>query len=329
MGVDAAREALGIALGKRAEECAWVTEERLRRLPWAGRDPSEEYLSGRRTTAWFATLAVARWLVSDIQPTEDELTYFSARGRRVAEEGLSVVNLARGYLVWRDATIEILGEEAARLGTDPGLLAIAQLAVRATCDANLVRMARAFDDHLQDITSRLDTERENFRHAALHDQLTGLPNRMLLYDRLAHAVAGAKREHRPLAVLLVDLDGLKEVNDNYGHRHGDAVLAEVARRLQAAVRAADTVARLGGDEFVAVLPGADRSTALGIAGRMLGDVSEPMTVAEARLRITASVGIAFYPEHGTDPDPLLVSADHAMYVAKRDGGGLHVATADG
>jgi diguanylate cyclase (GGDEF)-like protein len=270
-------------------------------------------------------MLVARWLVCGERPSEDELVYLSERGRQVAEEGLSIVNMARGYLVWRDVTLEMLSEEAQRLDIDPDIVASAHAVVRATCDGNLVRMARAFDEHLHDVSARLEVEHENLRHAALHDQVTGLPNRMLLYDRLAHAVAGAQRDRRTLAVLLVDLDGFKEVNDRFGHRHGDDVLAEVARRLQGAVRAADTVARLGGDEFVAVLPGADRSTALGIARRMLGDLAEPMPVAGNTVTISASVGVALYPGHGEQPEPLLLSADHAMYVAKRAGGGVHVA----
>lgn len=305
------RRELGMALGRRAEECAARTEEQLATFRWLGQPPSQEYLETRRVATWFGTLLVARWLVTGEQPTEEELGYISARGRRVAEETLSVVNMARGYLVWRDVTNEILTEEAGRLRTDPRVLAAAHAVVRATCDGNLVRMARVFDEHL--------------RRVALHDQLTGLPNRTLLYDRLAHAVAGARREQRSLAVLLVDLDGFKQINDGFGHRQGDDALAEAARRLHGAVRAADTVARLGGDEFVAILPGADRSTAVGIAERMLADLSQPMQVAGSTVVLSASVGIALHPGDGAEPDPLLLSADHAMYVAKRAGGGVHVA----
>ncbi len=322
------RVALGIALGRRAEECAARTEERLASFPWLGQAPSEAYLATRRTAMWFGTLMVARWLVIAERPTDEELDYISQRGRRVAEENLSVVNMARGYLVWRDVTSEILTQEARRLGTDRRILDLAHAVVRATCDGNLVRMARVFDEQLHSVNRRLEEERENLRHAALHDQVTGLPNRTLLYDRLAHAVAGARRDRRPLAVLLVDLDGFKEVNDGFGHRQGDDVLGEAARRFAGAVRAADTVARLGGDEFVAVLPGADRSTALSIAERMLHDLQRPMPLGDATTQLSASVGIALYPADGEEPDPLLLSADRAMYVAKRSGGGVHVASRD-
>jgi diguanylate cyclase (GGDEF)-like protein len=326
MGEEAARAELGMALGRRAEECAGRAEERLAGFPWVGAAPSDDYLRTRHIATWFGTMLVARWLVCGERPSEDELRYLSERGRQVAEEGLSIVNMARGYLVWRDVTLDMVNEEAARLELDPQVVATADAVVRATCDGNLVRMARAFDEHLHDLSARLEAEHENLRHAALHDQVTGLPNRMLLYDRLAHAVAVAHRERRTLAVLLVDLDGFKEVNDRFGHGHGDDVLAEVARRLQGAVRAADTVARLGGDEFVAVLPGADESTALGIAERMLRDLRQPMPVAGHTVTISASVGVALYPARGEQPEPLLLSADHAMYVAKRAGGGVHLAT---
>lgn len=323
------RRQLGVALGYRAEECATRTEQRLEEFPWIGPPPSDLYLETRHIAMWFGSLLVARFLACGAQPSEEELAYISERGRQVAEEGLSIVNMARGYLVWRDVTNQVLAEEAQRLGADPRMLAASQEVVRATCDGNLVRMARAFDEHLHDVDRRLQEERENLRHAALHDAVTGLPNRMLLYDRLAHAVAGARREQRSLAVLLVDLDGFKEINDGFGHRQGDEVLAEVARRLQAAVRAADTVARLGGDEFVAVLPGADRTTALEIARRMLGGLGAPMPVGEAEVSTRASVGVALYPLHGDQPDPLLLSADHAMYTAKRRGGGIHLAEGEG
>jgi diguanylate cyclase (GGDEF)-like protein len=319
------RVELGIALGRRAEECAVLAEQRVSAFPWVGSAPSDEYVRTRQGTLWFATLLVARWMVCGAMPEDTELEHISRRGRRVAEEGLSVVNLARGYLIWRDVVLEVLGEEGQRLGTDRRVLGAARAVVRATCDGNLMRMARVFDEQLRTVSARLDEERENLRHVALHDQVTGLPNRMLLYDRLSHALAGARRDGRPVAVLLVDLDGFKAVNDGYGHRHGDDVLAEVARRLAGAVRRADTMARLGGDEFVAVLPGAGRETATEIAQRMLDDLCPPLDVAGDTLSIRASVGIALHPGDGDEPEQLLLSADRAMYVAKRRGGGMHVA----
>jgi diguanylate cyclase (GGDEF)-like protein len=319
------RAALGAALGRRAEECAAMAERRLDEFAWVGGRPSAEYLATRGEAMWLGTLLVARWLVCGMSPSEEELGWISARARRIADEGLSLVNMARGYLVWRDVTNEVLNEEAERLGSDARILATAHAVVRATCDGNLMRMARSFDEHLADVSARLERERENLRHSALHDQLTGLPNRVLLYDRLGHGLAAARRESRPLAVLLIDLDGFKQVNDSLGHRQGDDVLAEAARRLQGAVREADTVARLGGDEFVAVLPGADRATAVSIAERILGDLGAPMALEGRDFRLGASVGLALFPGDGADADSLVLAADRAMYTAKRSGGGVAVA----
>jgi diguanylate cyclase (GGDEF)-like protein len=326
MEVVESRTALGIALGRRARECALRAEQRIDAFPWVGAQPSPEYLHTRRVAMWFGTLLVARWLVCGVNAEEEELAWISERARRVADEGLSLVNMARGYLVWRDVAGAVLAEEARRIGCDPRILAGAQAVVRANCDGNLMRMARTFDEHLHDVSERLAEERENLSHSALHDQLTGLPNRLLLFDRLAHAVAVARRERRPLAVLLIDLDGFKEVNDSFGHRHGDVALAEVARRLQGAVREADTAARLGGDEFVAVLPGADQETAVAIAQRVLADLAAPLPIEDRVFHLGASVGIALFPLHGEDPDGLVLGADRAMYVAKRSGGGVHVGT---
>jgi len=319
------RAELGQALGRRAAECALAADRRLREFPWFGQQPSDGYLESRVHTMWFGTMLVARWLASGVDPTEEELAEISGRGRRAALEGLSVVNVTRGYLVWRDVLNEVLTEEARRLGTDPRTLGLAHAAVRATCDGNLMRMARSFDEHLRDVSARLESERENLRHVALHDQLTGLPNRTLLYDRLAHAVAGARRTRRSLAVLLVDLDNFKAINDSLGHRHGDLVLVETARRLQRALRAADTVARLGGDEFVAVLPRARRATALAVAARILDNLAASMALEGAVHSVRASVGVALFPRDGEDVDALLVSADRAMYAAKHAGGGVQTA----
>jgi diguanylate cyclase (GGDEF)-like protein len=321
--VSQGRAELGAALGRRAEDCAQRAQQRLREFPWVGPEASDAYLRTRMETMWFGTMLVARWLASGLDPSEEELSQISGRGRRAAGEGLSIVNVTRGYLVWRDAVLEVLNEEARRLGTESRVLGLAEAAVRATCDGNLMRMARAFDEHLRDVSARLDEERENLRHVALHDQLTGLPNRLLLYDRLAHAVAGARRTRRALAVLLVDLDGFKEVNDSFGHRQGDLVLAQVAQRLQRALRAADTVARLGGDEFVAVLPRARRAVALAVAERILRELASPLAVEGTVLSLRASIGVAFFAADGEDADALMLSADRAMYVAKRSGGGIH------
>jgi len=175
----------------------------------------------------------------------------------------------------------------------------------------------------RDITERKRAE-EALSRQALHDALTDLPNRALLHDRLAHALAVAARERTPLALFLMDLDRFKEVNDTLGHDAGDDLLREVGRRVQGALRASDTVARLGGDEFAMLLPGADTASATEAARKLLSALAEPVTLHEQIVFAGSSVGIALYPDHGEDAAALLRQADVAMYAVKRGGGGYAV-----
>ena len=158
-------------------------------------------------------------------------------------------------------------------------------------------------------------------HLACHDFLTDLPNRVLLCDRITQAIALAHRNHRQVAVLFIDLDGFKPVNDLLGHSVGDELIRSVALRLKAAVRASDTVSRNGGDEFVVLLSEIDHAehAALG-AGKIIAAVAAPHDVFGRKLRVTASVGIAVYPIDGANAEALLKSADAAMYQAKDTGG---------
>jgi diguanylate cyclase (GGDEF)-like protein len=156
------------------------------------------------------------------------------------------------------------------------------------------------------------------RHQALHDDLTDLPNRTLLYDRMEDALAAAERGGEPAALLLVDLDRFKEVNDTLGHDTGDRLLEEVARRLQGVVRRGDTLARLGGDEFAVLLRGLpDRGMAAELAGRLQDAIARPFMLEGVVAVLDASIGIAHCPEHGTDVHTLVQRADVAMYDAKR------------
>jgi diguanylate cyclase (GGDEF)-like protein len=321
--------ALGEALGRRAEESARAAAARVDEFTWTGQPPSQTYLTARYQHMWFGTMLVARWLVTGVVANPDELAWISHSGRSAALEGLSVVNIARAYLIWRDVVIEILTEEAPRTGAPDAALDIAVRVVRATCDGNLMRMTRTFDSHLKEIASELEAERRHLREATLHDQLTGLANRILLYDRIGHAIAQSFRDGESLAVLLIDLDGFKDINDSLGHRHGDRVLVELATRLTATVRRSDTVARLGGDEFVIVLPDTTRSRAVAIAGKLLHTVAQPLCVDGDTRSLWASIGVAIFPEDGDDVDALLLAADHAMYTAKRAGGGVHESAPSG
>jgi len=159
-------------------------------------------------------------------------------------------------------------------------------------------------------------------YVAQHDVLTGLPNRMLLNDRLAQAIAIAERRHRKLAVLFVDLDKFKTINDSLGHTIGDAVLQSIAKCLRKSLRREDSVSRQGGDEFVILLPetGTTKGAAL-VAERILAALVPPHVVGGREVQVTASIGISVYPDHGQDADGLVHSADMAMYEAKKSGGG--------
>ena len=161
---------------------------------------------------------------------------------------------------------------------------------------------------------------ERLEYQALHDPLTGLANRTLCQDRLAHALARCRRSGKSVAVLFVDLDRFKDVNDRYGHAAGDAVLIGVARRLVDAVRASDTVGRLGGDEFLVICDGLGEQEALALRGRLAAIAHTPLQAAGAAHRLSASVGFALGDENTRDPDALIHAADEAAYRAKQHGG---------
>ena len=173
---------------------------------------------------------------------------------------------------------------------------------------------------LADLTAHKEREAENW-HQANHDVLTGLPNRRFLQDRLDQALALARRDGRRVAILALDLDGFKSVNDTHGHPFGDAVLEEVARRLSSVVRELDTVGRWGGDEFVLVLKEIESREVVEImVERVIARLSEPMIHRGKQLSVGVSIGIALYPDHGDDVGKVILAADLAMYESKASGG---------
>lgn len=171
----------------------------------------------------------------------------------------------------------------------------------------------------EDITERKKME-EKIRYQAFHDTLTSLPNRIQFYDRLTEAITEAERDHRELAVMFLDLDGFKEVNDTRGHHIGDKLLQQLAERLLACVRKKDTVARLGGDEFIVLLTDVDAVEDVEwVADKILGTITLPGLLDDQPLAVTASVGISLYPADGRDTETLIRNADSAMYRAKEQG----------
>ncbi|MBI5006131.1 MAG: bacteriohemerythrin [Nitrosomonadales bacterium] len=177
-----------------------------------------------------------------------------------------------------------------------------------------------FISAIQDITERKQSEQQ-ISFMAYHDKLTGLPNRALLFDRLSQAMSQAKRDGKYVALMFVDLDGFKAINDEHGHEAGDAVLKMSAQRFLACVRAVDTVARFGGDEFAIILGNLDApEQAQGVAEKIVQAFGQSMGLADgSECTVGASVGISIYPNHGSAMDNLMTAADRAMYESKRSG----------
>ena len=160
----------------------------------------------------------------------------------------------------------------------------------------------------------------NLQHLATHDPLTGLPNRYLMTDRLSQTLGHAERTGTIFAVLFVDVDDFKAINDARGHEFGDLVLQALTRTIASTVRGSDTVARIGGDEFVIILETLGRaSDASVVADKILRSVARPFTLKRHKVALTVSIGISLYPDNGSDAEVLLRTADYAMYLAKGQG----------
>jgi diguanylate cyclase (GGDEF)-like protein/PAS domain S-box-containing protein len=178
---------------------------------------------------------------------------------------------------------------------------------------------RFFTGVLRDITERKRNE-ERIRYLAQHDTLTGLPNRLLFRDRISQAIMQARRNVKHVAVLFIDLDRFKDINDSLGHQVGDQLLRIVSQRLRECLREGDSVARLGGDEFVISLPDMESGRdAVLIADKILGVLREPVWVGHSKLHVSGSIGISLFPSDGVDVETLMRAADSAMYHAKQNG----------
>lgn len=290
--------------------------------------------------AWVLVLGVFRYRLLDLRPVarthvvdtmRDAVLVVDAHGHVVD------LNPAAGHLVGRDAgqlvgrpIAALLSELATPMGSpDPGVYDVQvnaadrerdmELSVTRLEDARGATAGRVLV--FRDMTDRRELERE-LRRLAYTDRLTSLPNRALFHDRLEQALAMAKRRDTPAAVLFLDLDRFKIINDSLGHEIGDKVLVSVARRLRGCLRAEDTLARLGGDEFAILLPEiGNRQDTHRVTDKCLSALSGPEVIGSHELTVNVSIGVAIFPQDGADVQHLLRSADAAMYRAKARGGG--------
>jgi diguanylate cyclase (GGDEF)-like protein len=199
--------------------------------------------------------------------------------------------------------------------------------IAAAVSLSVVRFMSRIERHLAERADGLERSlrqaNSDLQKIAYHDALTGLPNRLVFEDKLVAAVGRADQARERLAVLFIDLDGFKPINDSFGHSSGDAVLRQVGDRLRRISRSADTMARVGGDEFLMLLEGeVDEQNAAQVATRMLATLSEPYSIGSREVVISCSIGIVFYPDGGAQPK-LIARADAAMYAAKRAGGACY------
>ena len=319
-------------------ELYFATEHPLRfsTAAWGLRRDGSEFIGEMswgivETSAGQLLLAVGRD-ISEQRAAEARLRAVAAMGERAlagadpADIAFEAIERLRKLLPVAAAEVRLSGGASlATYGPDPeaGLrfaigtgdeLLVAPTRPLAEEELSFVR---AVAHTLATALARLRDE-ERMRHEAVHDPLTGLANRTLLRDRLEHALARSERETGATAVLFVDLDNFKRVNDEHGHAAGDAALVELGRRLQTAVRPGDTIARMGGDEFVALCEDVSEETALAVARRLLEAIRMPFTSGGVEHQLSASIGIAL---GHSDPDALLASADAATYHAKSAGRG--------
>ncbi len=308
--VGSERKELGRALLARADEVGRMVDEQF----------ADDLRGNAYVTAKLGTELIGRWLATDEAASDEEVATLSQQGEQAILEDAVLASVAKAYFAWRDITVAVLKEESYRLGVDDRLLTLATDVVRFSCDGSLVRIIRQFDDTRRSLQQLLTEEQDRLAHRALHDQLTGLPNRSLLADRLRQAAAAQERRGTGAVLLYLDLDNFKAINDRFGHPAGDCLLVAVAERLQTLARSGDTVARLGGDEFVVLAADLTdpEAAARSLAERIHLAMREPVPVGERQLHTSVSIGIAPVLSD-TDPEVCLAQADAAMYQAKRGG----------
>ena len=273
-----------------------------------GRDISERYAAEKR---WRSLATISQRALAGADPAVLATDALELMRSNLPISGAEV-RLAKGSIL---ASTGQLTAEATEQSIGSGDQLLVAFERELTDEES--HLLHAVADVLATALARLRGE-ERMRHDAVHDPLTGLANRTLLRDRLEQALARSRRKGGASGLLFVDLDNFKQVNDEYGHATGDAVLVELGKRLQKAVRPSDTVARLGGDEFVVVCEELDEETAVALGQRLHDALEHPLVIDGIEHRLSASIGIALGQ---ADPDGLLGNADAAVYRAKAHGRG--------
>ena len=235
----------------------------------------------------------------------------------------------RALKLMQDAGLEIpFVIVSGAVGDDLAVAAVRQGAMDYVLKDRLGRLGTAVKNAIEqsELRRRQRLAQAALEHHALHDSLTNLPNRLMLREELDRMIAGRSRS--PLSLLLLDIDNFKEINDSFGHQVGDVLLRQIGPRLRERLEVGNMIARLGGDEFAILLPGADVAHASRVAHSLLRALEPPFLSEEHALEVTASIGIAASPDHGTAAETLLQRADVAMYAAKRSGGSYAVYRAE-
>lgn len=285
----------------------------MRMLPGIDYDPA---LFGASLLIAVAASGAALWIAFNLRRNTPYVRL--ARGGAAVVMGVAIVGMHyTGMAAARFADDSFCGAALTGLsgkGLD-NLVLVTSLAVLVIALLTSLLDAR-LEARTAVLADSLTLANQELTHLALHDTLTGLPNRTLLADRIQQAMQAVKEQGGCLALMFIDLDGFKPVNDAFGHHMGDQLLREVSQRLREDLRSQDTLARIGGDEFVLLVQLTQPNDALGLAERQVVLINRAFQVAEHVLKISASVGIAMFPGNGSTPQELLMNADAAMYHAK-------------
>jgi len=309
--------ALGRAIERRAVEMMERVTLTIRGAAKLESYPFEELLLGDTIAA---TRAFGTWIATG-DPSDSRAAGRAACdtfGRVVAADGVTTTDMVRRCQLWRDVIAEALETEARRLRTPATARAKAQAMLQRSLDVTLVQFAVAFDAERHRLRQELQLREDQLLHQATHDALTGLPNRSLILARLDALLARPSRRPRTVAVLFVDLDGFKAINDTLGHALGDQLLIAASRRMRRVLRISDTLGRIGGDEFVVVTERLGSHADLeAITRRLIVALRTPFRLApRQQATISASIGIATGSHSAAT---LLRDADAAMYQAKARG----------